>query len=417
MRHPKLLRSKTVRSAMIPAVVLCLIVTGCVDRQPVEPRAASIPAAASTQSVPFTKFFTAWSQSYSSTPIETQTFGIDTRQDRQYSDKYINQELLSFAGSHPGQLYLHWDEPDQYCIAPDEYAGIFHNFVEVVRRVDPTARFAPGGFAEPNYYCCPPPGEEPCVSSKHSVGYADQFYNAYVQRYGEAPPVSEWRFHDFGLSFASGDMNSWWSRVDREAAWSVAHGAPMVLGGWGFFGWSEPMPLFQEHLKQAMGRIMNDARIIGAVYWTREQWGDYTSHYLVDAAGNLTPAGQTFVNPLTDIPTGLKIIGSANGQAKLRWSNTTSAWATEVEFWVQSAGSNSFVYQTTERVTGPGATQTSFATLKVGDRVKARVRYYNVYGQAPWSQFSNTVLLALPGLESSQGRVGKSPIICFLRLC
>jgi hypothetical protein len=417
MHQPKLLRSKAVRSAMIPAVLLCLIVSGCTEQQITEPRVVSIPAVARTQSVPFNKFFTAWSQSYSSSPIETQIFDIDVRQDRQYSDIYANERLLAFARANPGRLYLHGDEPDQYCISPYDYAGMFHDFVALVRGADATARFAPGGFAEPNYYCCPPPGEEPCMSTVHSVGYADQFYNAYIQRYGVKPPVAEWRFHDFGLSFASGDVNGWWSRVDKEAAWAVAHGAPMVLGGWGFFGWSEPAPLFQEHLKQAMGRLMNDARIIGAVYWTREKWGAYTTHYLVDADGSLTPAGQTFVNPLTDIPTGLKIVGSANGQAKLRWSNTTSAWAAEVEFWVQSSGSNSFVYQTTERVAGPGASQTAFVTLKVGDRVKARVRYYNVYGQAPWSQFSNTVLLALTGTEGHQGGVGKSPLICFLRLC
>jgi len=296
-------------------------------------------------------------------------------------------------------------------MTPYDVAGIYHSFVEGLRGADPTARFSPAGFAEPNDYCCPVPVNETCRASMHSTGYADQFYNAYVQRYGVKPPVDEWRFHDFGLAFADGDVDGWWSRVDKEAAWSVSHGANMVLAAWGFQWWTEPAPAYQEHLKQAIGRIMTDKRINGAVYWSYESWDN--SPYLVDADGSLTPAGQTYANPLTDIPTGVKIVGSANGHAKLRWGNTTSAWAAEAEFWVQAAGSNSFVYYKTELVAGPGGNQTPFVRFNIGDSVKGRVRYYNVYGQAAWSSFSNTFLMA-----SSQGRVSrKNPLFCLLPWC
>ena len=320
---------------------------------------------------------------------------------------------MDFARANPGRLYIHGDEPDQWCFDPYEYAGMYHAFVTQVRGADPTARVSPAGFAEPNGRCCPEEAVAPCWTLKHSISYAEQFWDAYIRRFGVPPRVDEWRFHDFGVVFGAGDMDGWWARVDRAAAWSVLHGAKMVLGGWGFHGWREPIPVFQEHMKQAMYRISNDSRITGAVYWSYEPWEE-SPRPLVYDDGSLTPEGQTYANPMTDVPTGLKIVGSANGLAKLRWSNTTSAWGAEVEFWVQAPGSSSFVYQKTEQVASPGASQTPFVAVNVGNNVKARVRYYNAFGQAAWSSFSNTVSLAS---TDSQPDKKKTPRFCFLQLC
>jgi hypothetical protein len=250
----------------------------------------------------------------------------------------------------------------------------------------------------------------------HSISYADQFYNAYVKRYGVAPPVSEWRFHDFGIFVPIGDVNAWWARIDKYATWSVSHGANMVLGAWGFNAWDEPVALVQEHMKQAIGLILNDKRINGAVYWSYQPW-EHSRYYLVNAEGSVTPAGQTFMNPLTDVPAGVEIVGSGNGQTQLRWSNTTSAWAAEAEFWVQAPGSDSFVYRRTELVAGPGGTQTPLAVFNGGDNVKGRVRYYNVYGQAAWSAFSNTVSMPSTDPKVDKKRGFRNPIFCFFRLC
>ena len=413
MHHPKLLRSKHLRSAIIPAVVLSLSLPGCADLQPTAPQ---LPRLAQTSSASFNKFFVVWSQGYSPGPFQTQTFTLDARQERQYVNLWVDQSVLDFARANPGRLYIVGDEIDQLCAPPDEFARIYNGFVEGVRAADPTAKFSPSGFAEPNYYCCPPPGEEPCISAMHSVGYADQFYNAYVQRYGVAPPVNEWRFHDFGNTLAAGDMSGWWARVDKAAAWSVAHGAPMVLGAWGFNGWREPMPDFQEHMKQAMGRILNDNRIVGAAYWSHGPWV-HSPHFLVNDDGSLTAEGRTHLNPLTDVPVGVTLVRSPNAQSQLRWNNTTYAWPAEAEFWVQAPGSNSFAYQKTELV-GLGGTQTSFLGFKVGDLVKARVRYYNAFGQAEWSSFSNTVVVASaePGTDQKQA-FRKRPRSCFLLFC
>ena len=404
---------------MIPAALLCVIVSGCADQQPtgpkIRPRVARINDVA-FNNVPFDKFFVAWSKNYSSSPIQTQLFALDPRQDRQYADWWANQSVLSFASANPGRLYIVGDEPDQYCMAPYDYAGIYHDFVTAVRGADPTALVSPAGFTEPNDNCCPP-GDEVCRQRMHSIGYANDFYNAYVQRYGVAPRVDEWRFHDFGIAFADGDVNGWWARVDREAAWSVAHGANMVLGAWGFIRWEQPASAFQEYFKQAMSRLMHDTRINGAVYWHRDRELN-AAHYLVNSDGSLTLEGQTFVNPLTDVPTGVRILGSTNGQAKLRWSNTTSAWPAEVEFFVQARGSNSYVYAKTELVAGPGGTQTPFVGFNSGDKVKARVRYYNVYGQAAWSSFSKPALMTSPALEADESTaVRKRPLFCLLHWC
>ena len=417
MHHPKLLRSICVRSAMIPAALLGVIASACADQPTTAPNVRpDLPPATRVSNVPFDRFFIAWSKSYSSSPIQSQLFALDPRQDRQYADWWPDQNVLSFASAYPGRLYIVGDEPDQSCMDPAEYAGIYHYFVTTVRRTDPSARFSPAGFTEPNKECCPP-GDTACHARMHSIGYADQFYNAYVQRYGTAPLVHEWRFHDFAISFADGDIAGWWSRVDAQAAWSVAHGANMVVGAWGFIRWEQPSSSFQEYVKQAMGRISSDKRINGAVYWHRDRELN-AAHYLMNSDGSLTPEGQTFVNPLTDVPTDVKISGSGNGLAKLRWSNPTWAWAAETEFWVQSPGSSSFVYAKTESVAGPGATQTPPVALNVGDRVKARVRYYNVYGHASWSPFSNTVLLAFAAPKAQQRKgVGKRPLFCFLQFC
>ena len=399
---------------MIPVALLCVTASGCAD-QPVGPKPAGV---APTYNVPADRFFAAWSQSYADGPIPMQLFTLDVRQDRQFAD-YADERVQSFARANPGRLYIVGDEPDQYCVAPRDYAVWYHDFVATLSAVDPTARFSPAGFAEPNWHCCPLPDDvpAPCWELSHGVNYADQFYYEYVQRYGVAPRVNEWRFHDFGIAFGVGDIDGWWARVDRAASWSVAHGANMVLGTFGFTAWREPLADYQEHMKQAMGRLLNDGRINGAVFWSYHQWV-HSPRPLANDDGSLTPEGQTYVNPLTDIPTDLKMVGSTNGQAKLRWNNTTAAWGAETEFWVQRPGSDSFVNVHMERVATLGATQTPFVPFNTGDRVKARVRYYNALGQAAWSTYSNTVTLESTNPEADQGMLSrKRPLSCFLRFC
>jgi hypothetical protein len=317
-----------------------------------------------------------------------QLFALDARQERQYAD-YADDNVLAFARANPGRLYINGDEPDQYCVKPMDYAVWYHDFVQGVRAADPTARFSPAGFAEPNYKCCPLPDDvyASCWALKHSVLYAQDFYNAYVERYGVRPPVDEWRFHSFGLRYGPGEIDAWWYEINNLAQWSIEHGANMVLGSWGFMGWRPgDESTYIEWMKQAMNRLMNDSRINGAVYWSWQQWLG-NPHYLVNSDGSLTEVGLAYINPLTDVPSSPAIVDADNAQAQLLWTNTTRAWSAEVEFWVQVPGTNDFVYSKTERV-DPGVASTSLNTFSSNANVKGRVRYYNAYGQAAWSPFS-----------------------------
>lgn len=417
MYHPKSLRAIRARVAMIPAGLLCVILAGCGDQKATGPEdtGPKVSGVARDTNVPYDRFFIAWSQTHSSGPIQTQTFALDTRQERQWA-WYPEDNVISFARANPGRLYIVGDEPDQYCMAPSDYAQLYHDFVVGVRAADPSARFSPSGFAEPNYKCCPLPDDviAACWYEKHSVLFADGFYNAYIQRYGSPPQVDEWRFHDFGLRFGPGDIDGWWQRISFLAGWSVDHGAKMVLGAWGFHSWRESDAVYQEHMKIAMGRILADPRINGAVYWSREQWAGEIN-YLENSDGSLTAAGQTFVNPLTDVPYSVSMVSTSNGRAKVQWANTTAAWGAEVEYWIRPAGSDTFVYSHTERVPALGAAQTPVDAFRIGDTMKARVRYYNAYGQAGWSPFSEPVVMNLSE-QSNKAGSGKTPRFCFLTL-
>ena len=399
---------------MIPAALVCMMVSACADQEPLGPEISQ--RIARNQSVSFDRFFVAWSENYSSSPIQMQLFTLDPRQERQFAD-FADERTLAFARAYPGRLYINGDEPDQYCAPPSEYAVVYHDFVAGIKAVDPTARFSPAGFAEPNYKCCPLPDDvyAPCWSEKHSIGYAQQFYDSYKQRYGVAPPVDEWRFHDFGLAYGPGDVDGWWWRVGQAAHWSVTHGANMVLASWGFMGWRIPESEYREYMKRAIGLLMSDSRINGAVYWSYMQWLG-NPHYLVHGDESLTGVGQTYVNPLTDIPVDVAAVEAENGQAKLQWTNTTAAWSAEVEFWVQPPGASSFVYSKTERVASPGAAQTAFLSFTGGYTVKGRVRYYNPYGQADWSSFSNAVVMKASEVSTNKKKTTSrnGSLFCFL---
>jgi hypothetical protein len=420
MYHPKSSRSNRVRIAMTRVVLAGVAATACVEQPATGPdlqQSDRTRRSSVAQSNDQRDFFTAWSRGYSSYPIQTQMFALDDRQDRQYVDWYPTEAVLAFARAYPGHLYIHGDEPDQWCMDPHEYAGMYHNFVSQIRGADPSARVSPAGFAEPNARCCADENDEACKQAKHSVSYAQQFYDAYKARYGAAPRVDEWRFHDFGIAYQSGDLDGWWARINKAAEWSVAHGANMVLGGFGFHGWREPVPVFREQLKQAMGRLAADTRINGAVYWSYEPWVE-SPRPLVNEIGGLTAEGETYANPLTDVPVNLKLVGSADGHAKLRWSNTTSAWGAEVEFYFQNPASGAYEFDRARIVPALGATETPFVALRVGDVVKARVRYQTRHGQGSWSSFSNAVVVGLTDSGPIDRKPNRNkPLFCFLRLC
>jgi len=367
-----------------------MVASSCVEQDPVGIKSVHVKSSF----VSTDPFFVAWSASFVSSPIQTQWWGgTDSREYRQYTGGTADAGLLAFATANPGRLYVAGDEPDQACTSPYNYAGSYHDFVAAIRGADPTARFSPAGFGDPNSNCCPPGPRTSCWDQMHSTGYAQQVYDNYTARYGVAPPVDEWRFHDWG-NWCNDDVGCWYSHVSGEAAWSVSHGANMVLGSWGFIGWDTNYtntPLYLSEIKQAMALLLNDTRINQAAWWSYENTG--YAHYLKNPDGTLRQEGQQYTIVLpTDIPSSVTLVGSAGGHAKLQWTNPFAGWQTEAEFWVQPGGVGSYVYSNTDLV-APGATQTPVDAFTLGDRVKGRARYYNRLGAGPWSAFSNVVLM------------------------
>lgn len=229
---------------------------------------------------PKPKKFAAWSRTVGQSPFPLQVMTLDARLSRQFTGFEATPAVLTFARQNPGCLYIHNDEPDQSGILPEDYAVLYHDWSAALKTADPKARLSPAGFAEPN----PVPGP-------HSTDYAARFFWAHINTYGFAPQVDEWRFHDFGLD-QPGNVGAWWQRVSQAADWSVAHGANMVLGSWGFLNWQEPQSDFLRHMTEAKALIQNDPRINQAVWWSLENTGE--PHFLRNDDGSLTPEGEVY---------------------------------------------------------------------------------------------------------------------------
>lgn len=338
-------------------------------------------------------FFKAWSNTVQSSPIPTMVGGLIPSQYRQYVGFVADPATLTFASQYPGRLYINGDEPDTYpnCIPAAKYDTIYHDFVIAIRSVDATARFSPAGFSENNA------NYNPCPGLSHSTAYAQQFYDAYPAAWG-APPVSEWRFHDFGLDLWA-DTTAWKARVASAATWSVNHGANMVLGSFGFTNenWKSPSPValstFLYMERQMLLWLQRQANINQAVWWAYEAQLGYTFHPLVDANGVQTPEGQVYQwYPPAEIPTGATAVGAGSYGAKLQWTNTSNTWPIKVEFWVKPAGSSTFSLNRTV-YPGVGGTDTGVWGFPYGSQVKGRVIYYNGTTIGEWSAWSNTVLV------------------------
>lgn len=250
--------------------------------------------------MPTNSFFTAWSQTVSTDPIQTQTFSCDPRQQRQFIDWYVKPADLAFAKANPGQLYIIGDEPDQFCQTPELYAGIYEAAVEAILAVDSTARFSPAGFAEPNAVCAIAGVENQSWHDNHSMGYAQKFLDAYYRMYHVNPPIAEWRFHDFGLTTPVGDLQTWLSKITTMVNWSMSHGAPMYLGSWGFHSWKKPDNIFVFQLLIAMQFLGAHPNIVGAAWWSYEPWTEAVHPLFVDQ--QLTPVGRVYAGLDSEAP-------------------------------------------------------------------------------------------------------------------
>jgi hypothetical protein len=389
--------NSTARTWRRVVTVLCVgVALACADQSRLLAPPLRMNGEPPGQQEPFFKAWD-WGGIWRTSPTQSQINGLDVRQYRQVVSFVVDTgTVYPFARANPGKLYINGDEPDQAhdpCTPPSAYAVTYHNFVADIRSADPTAHLSPAGFAEDNSAC---PG------GPHATAYAQQFYDAYLQLYGSAPPVDEWRFHDLGLGTCcnnGGDTTAWKDSVTRKAAWSVAHGANMVLGSWGVAdwdsgsGWNAPLSVFLADLRQMMLFLQRDGRINQAVWCSYSPSSGCGVRYLADASGVETQVGYMYqCPPPVQIPSGVNAVGPGSYGAKLQWTNTSTGCEIAAEFWVEPAGSytwslNRLLYFS------PGRTDSGYWGFNQGDRVKGRVQYYDGTTPGVWSAFSNVVLV------------------------
>lgn len=198
---------------------------------------------------------------------------------------------VNYAATHPGRIYIVHDEPDQPQRHPDGslynppaepavYAEAYYEVAKALRDGDPTARISPAGFAQRYQETTGPNGE----TWLHGTDYAAAFLTAYRDRYGEDPPVAEWRFHALEVS-----QTTWEDYVRHDTNWARQHGAPLVVGS------------FRGDTQAAMMERIKDQSWLNAdAGWIRSAaWYSY-DHFdkgrtLVDTNYALTSYGCEFV--------------------------------------------------------------------------------------------------------------------------
>ena len=95
--------------------------------------------------------------------------------------------IRAAAAANPGSVWLIGNEPDviwQDNTTPERYAVIYHELYRLIKSVDPTARIAIGGVAQP---------------TPLRLAYLDRVLEAYRVRYGRPMPVDVWNAHNFIL--------------------------------------------------------------------------------------------------------------------------------------------------------------------------------------------------------------------------
>jgi len=95
--------------------------------------------------------------------------------------------IRAAALANPGSVWLIGNEPDviwQDNTTPERYAVLYHELYSLVKSVDPTARVAIGGVAQP---------------TPLRLAYLDRVLEAYQATYGHPMPVDVWNVHNFIL--------------------------------------------------------------------------------------------------------------------------------------------------------------------------------------------------------------------------
>lgn len=108
----------------------------------------------------------------------------------------------------------------------------------------------------------------------------------------------------------------------------------------------------------------------------------YSAAAIVQAAGSAP----------TEIPSAPQTQGTSGFQARGKWTNTSTAYGVEVEFWDQYGGVGAF-FLDRSTIVAAGSTFTPYETFTLSDKVRIRARYFNAVGNGPWSVDSAAILI------------------------
>ena len=291
---------------------------------------------------------------------------MDPRQDRQKVEWSDIAAAVAFAQQYPGHLYILGDEPNHEgdCKTPTEYAQEFGQFVGQIRAVDQTARFSNGGFATHS-----------CPGLSASIQYAQEFWERHYELHGHTPPIAEWRFHYFP---DAANLAPFYNFVSAAAAWSVQHGAPMVLGSFGFPGTTTVD--IRPQIRQVLNFLNSQPDVAAAIWWDYDRWIDlkgnpqHHSLTVIDDNTTLSIDGELFRDEYATVSvsparSGLMSLGDFDGDQKADYADHGQAVSWR-DFYVhrnQCVGSDVICFDTANWSTGTTARNSTGWDVLVAD--------------------------------------------------
>jgi hypothetical protein len=101
---------------------------------------------------------------------------------------YPSQAYIRWvAARYPGLVWIIGNEPDviwQDSLTPEEYAQVYHDFYEIIKTADPSARLAVGAISQ---------------ATPLRLEYLDRVLKAYQASYSQPLPADWWTVHGFVL--------------------------------------------------------------------------------------------------------------------------------------------------------------------------------------------------------------------------
>jgi hypothetical protein len=237
--------------------------------------------------------------------------------------------LTAVAAARPGSTWLISNEPDvrwQDNVDPQTYARLYHEAYTAIKAGDPSAVVAAGGISQP---------------TPLRLRYLDLALQAYQAEFGAALPAQAWHIHNYmlheerdswgvdippgipdntGVLYSvddSGNLDAFRAQIYAFRRWMAARGyggQPLIVSEFGV-----PMPVDYGFPPERMAEFMRETwrffltaadaglgdpsdggRLVQRWCWFSMYYGVYPTGNLIDANGNWTSLGQTWISYVSD---------------------------------------------------------------------------------------------------------------------